>query len=49
MRDYFAANDVLLIHRAAADVFDKQTRLALHARPLLHKQRGLRIVGRATS
>jgi alpha-1,2-mannosyltransferase len=49
MRAYFAANDVLLIHRAAADSFDQETKRALHARPLLYKQRGLRIFGPGAS
>ena len=48
MRDYFAANDVLLIHRPTADAFDQQTRKYLHSRPLLSKQHGLRAFGPAT-
>jgi len=47
MRDYFAANDVLLIHRPTADAFDQQTRDYLRSRPLLSKQRGLRAFGPA--
>lgn len=45
MRDYFAGNDLLLIHRAKADAFDPTTRLTLLSRTLLFRQTGLRLFG----
>jgi len=45
IRDYFAGNDVLLIHRATADAFDPTTRQMLVSRNLLRRQRGLRVFG----
>ena len=49
MRAYFAANDVVMMHRATADAMDAQTRTALHSRPLLVRRRGLRIYGAPAS
>ena len=45
MRDYFAASDVLIIHRPTADAFDRRTREYLRTRPLLWRQRGMRAFG----
>jgi hypothetical protein len=45
MRDYFATNDVLLVHRAKADVFGTAVRAELLARPLLYRRTGLRVFG----
>jgi hypothetical protein len=45
MRDYFAANDVLLIHRSKADVFDARTRGVILGRTPLFAQGGLRVLG----
>jgi alpha-1,2-mannosyltransferase len=49
MHDYFAANDVLLIHRAKTDVLDPATRRMLLSRPVLHRQPGLRVFGPLSS
>jgi alpha-1,2-mannosyltransferase len=47
MRNYFAASDLLLLHRGPADAFDPRTRAALAARPLEWRQPGLRVLGLA--
>ena len=49
MRAYFASNDVILIHRARADVLDPVTRQMLLSRTTLYRQPGLRVYGLAQS